>query len=124
MTHVVEADARHPCLWPQDLNIDKTIDGVRYVQWPLGTPREEAGIGDAPGVGECMLDSMTAPTAERRPPALDPLGGATTTTRTSATSRGRPTPYAASARASRLAGQARPSRPRRYDGTTLALRVP
>ena len=25
------------------LNVDATVDGVRYVQWPLGTPREQRG---------------------------------------------------------------------------------
>ena len=40
------------------LNIDKTIDGVRYVQWPLGTPREQAGQTRPASLGMlCLYDS-------------------------------------------------------------------
>ena len=40
------------------LNVDRTLEGVRYVQWPLGTPREQKGQTRASSLGMlCVYDA-------------------------------------------------------------------
>ena len=40
------------------LAMDRTIEGIRYVQWPLGTPREQKGQTRSSSFGlMCLFDS-------------------------------------------------------------------